>query len=60
MIVSVPARDVVYFTGDADPNNLSDMRKWTSRMLEMADIPLSRYFLTRTGSAWEQYKGHAE
>lgn len=59
VVVSVPARDVVYVTGDATPENLSELRQWTSKMLEQADKPLSRAFIRRGGAGWEAYTGFA-
>ena len=59
LVVSVPARDVVYFTGDADPMNLGDLRSWTSKALEQVDKPLSRALLVWTGSAWQEHTGYA-
>jgi len=60
LVVSVPARDVLYLTGDASPENLSELRGWTSKMLEQADKPLSRVFLRRNGAQWEPYTGFAD
>ncbi len=60
LVVSVPARDVLYVTGDASPENLSELRGWTSKMLEQADKPLSRVFLRRNGTQWEPYTGFAD
>ena len=60
LVVSVPARDVLYLTGDASPENLSELRGWTSKMLEQADKPLSRVFLRRNGTQWEPYTGFAD
>jgi uncharacterized protein YtpQ (UPF0354 family) len=60
-VVSViPARDLIFYTGEADVEGLSEMRKQTSRMLEMADKPLSRQFFVRVGDEWELYTGHAD
>lgn len=44
---------------DASEENLADLRKWRSRMLEQADKPLSRMFVRWTGAEWEQYEGFA-
>jgi len=60
IIASVPARDIIYFAGDSNPENLSEMRALTSRMLEEADKPMSRTFLRRSGNGWVKYEGHAE
>jgi uncharacterized protein YtpQ (UPF0354 family) len=60
VVVSIPARDILYVTGDAQPENLSDLRRWTSKMLEQADKPLSRAFLRWNSLAWEEYTGHAQ
>ena len=57
MIVSVPARDIVYVAGDSNQENLASLRRWTSKMLENADKPMSRTFLVWTGSGWTEYDG---
>ena len=59
VVISVPARDVVYFTGDAEKENLAELRTWTSKLLELADKPLSRAFLCRKNGAWVEYTGFA-
>jgi uncharacterized protein YtpQ (UPF0354 family) len=59
MIVSVPARDIVYVTGDSNQENLASLRRWTSKMLENADKPMSRTFLVWTESRWTEYDGFA-
>jgi uncharacterized protein YtpQ (UPF0354 family) len=60
IVAAVPARDVLYFTGDADAENLADMRRWTSKALEQVDKPLSRAFIRWTGAHWENYTGYAQ
>ena len=60
LVAAVPARDLLYVTGDADPENLADMRRWTSKALEQVDKPLSRAFIRWTGVHWEEYTGHAQ
>jgi uncharacterized protein YtpQ (UPF0354 family) len=60
IVAVVPARDLIFFTGDADPAGLSEMRKQTSQMLELADKPLSRSFLVRVGGGWIPYQGPAD
>lgn len=60
IVAAVPARDVLYVTGDADPENLADMRRWTSKALEQVDKPLSRAFIRWTGTHWEEYTGYAQ
>jgi len=60
IIAAVPARDLLYFTGDADPENLADLRRCTSKALEQVDKPLSRAFIRWTGTKWEKYTGFAE
>lgn len=60
-VVSViPARDLIFFTGEDDAEGLSEMRRQTSRMLELADKPLSRQFFVRVDTGWELYTGHAD
>jgi uncharacterized protein YtpQ (UPF0354 family) len=60
LIAAVPARDVLYFTGDSDRENLADMRRWTSKALEEVDKPLSRAFIRWTGTDWVEYSGYAQ
>jgi len=60
IVAAVPARDVLYVAGDADPDNLTALRQWTSRALEKVDKPLSRAFLLWTGEQWQEYRGYAE
>lgn len=60
IVASVPARDILYFTGDASPEFISDLRMWTSKMIESAEKPLSRMFIRWTGDNWIPYKGFAE
>ncbi|MFO1436719.1 MAG: DUF1444 family protein [Verrucomicrobiaceae bacterium] len=54
VVAAIPARDLIFFTGTGDREGLSEMRSLTSKMLEQADKPLSRYFfsshLQRMGS----------
>jgi uncharacterized protein YtpQ (UPF0354 family) len=59
IIAAVPARDILYVTGDGTEEDLADLRRWTSKMLEEADKPLSRMFVRWTGSEWEPYEGYA-
>ena len=59
IVAAVPARDILYVAGDAEPENIADMRRWTSKMIEQADKPLSRAFLIWNGSQWEKYEGFA-
>jgi len=60
LVAAVPARDVLYVTGDADRENLADMRRWTSKAVEQVDKPLSCAFIRWTGAGWEEYTGYAE
>ena len=59
LVVAVPARDAICFTGTANRDHLAAMRRTTSRILEIAPHPLSRAFLRRTEDGWEEYKGFA-
>jgi uncharacterized protein YtpQ (UPF0354 family) len=59
IVASVPARDILYVTGDSNPENLADLRRWTSKMIEQADKPLSRAFIRWNGTHWEEYSGYA-
>jgi uncharacterized protein YtpQ (UPF0354 family) len=60
IIAVVPARDILYFTGDASHENLADLRRWTSKMIESAEKPLSRAFIRWDGESWSPYRGYAE
>lgn len=60
IVASVPARDVVFVTGDSTNENLGELRRCTSKAIEHADKPLSRCFLRWNGSSWEKYEGFAE
>lgn len=60
IVAAVPARDVLYVTGDADRENVAALRQWTSQALEKVEKPLSRAFLRWTGDSWEEYRGYAE
>eukprot|EP01035_Chromulina_nebulosa_P005892 gene5892-biopygen4990 len=59
IVVSVPGRDMLLVAGDADPENLAELRRVTSSAIERADKPLSRAFLRWTGTQWEHYSGFA-
>jgi uncharacterized protein YtpQ (UPF0354 family) len=59
IIAATPARDVLYFTGDAEPKDIGELRKWTSQMLEKVDKPLSRFFFRWTAGSWTEYQGFA-
>jgi uncharacterized protein YtpQ (UPF0354 family) len=59
IVASVPARDILYVTGDSDHENLADLRRWTSKMIEQADKPLSRVFIRWSGTQWEEYSGYS-
>lgn len=60
IVVAVPARDVILVAGDSRPENLSELRRVTSLMLEQVEKPLSRAFLQWDGAGWKAYRGHAE
>ncbi|MCX6954053.1 MAG: DUF1444 family protein [Verrucomicrobia bacterium] len=59
IVAAVPARDILLVTGDADPANLAELRRLTSRSIERADKPLSRAFIRWNGTQWEEYSGFA-
>lgn len=59
IVASVPARDVVFVTGDSTNENLGELRRCTSKAIEHADKPLSRCFLRWNGTRWEKYEGFA-
>jgi uncharacterized protein YtpQ (UPF0354 family) len=60
VVAVIPARDLIFFTGEDDHKGLSEMRGHTSRALEQANKPLSRHFFVRVLDGWEPYKGHAD
>lgn len=57
LVVAVPARDVVFFTGTENREGLAFMRSKVSEILEVGDHTLTRSFLVRNGSAWVVYEG---
>ncbi len=59
IVASVPARDVLYVTGDSEQENLANLRHWTSHAIERVDKPLSRSFLRWNGETWDVYEGFA-
>lgn len=59
LVVSVPARDSIAFTGTENRPGLSYMRSEASRILERSDHTLTRNFLTRNASGWIRYEGFA-
>jgi uncharacterized protein YtpQ (UPF0354 family) len=53
LVMAVPARDVVIFTGSNNREGLAHMRSKVSEVLETGDHILTRHFLVRRGNAWE-------
>ena len=60
LVAVIPARDLIFFTGEDDAEGITEMRRQTSRMLELSEKPLSRQFFARASHGWELYTGHAE
>jgi uncharacterized protein YtpQ (UPF0354 family) len=60
IVAAVPARDLLYVTGDADSEDLASMRSLTSKALEKVEKPLSRVFICWVGAHWEEYTGFAQ
>lgn len=60
LIAAIPARDILYITGDKEREDLADLRRWTSRMIEIAEKPLSRAFLRWDGKSWSEYSGYGD
>ena len=59
LVVGIPAKDIVVFTGAEQREQLARMRTSVSSMLEKSTQPLTRHFLTRRGSEWVKYEGFA-
>lgn len=59
IVAAVPAKDVLYVTGDSDLENLAELRRWTSHMIEKADKALSRTFVRWCEGRWDKYEGFA-
>jgi uncharacterized protein YtpQ (UPF0354 family) len=59
LVVAVPARDIVIFTGADNRDGLAFMRSKVSHVLETCDHTLTRFFLVRYGDKWTVYEGFA-
>jgi len=59
LVLSVPSRDVVIFTGTQNRDGLAFMRSKVSQILETGDHTLTRHFLVRCGTRWSLYEGFA-
>src|SRR5262245_45851977 len=59
LVVAVPARDIVIFTGTENREGLAFMRVKVSQVLETGDHTLTRHFLVRCGTRWGIYEGFA-
>jgi uncharacterized protein YtpQ (UPF0354 family) len=59
LVVSVPARDSVAFTGSEDRAGLGYMRSEASRIIEHGDHTLTRHFLNKGVNGWVKYEGYA-
>lgn len=59
LVVSVPARDSVAFTGAFNKQGLAFMRSQVSRILETGNHTLTRHFLARRNDKWVKYEGYA-
>ena len=57
LVVSVPARDMVLFAGDAKQENLAQLRRITSRALEQMAKPLSPQFPNAHGERLDALRG---
>ena len=57
LVLAVPARDVVIFTGTQNRDGLAFMRSKVSQILETGDHTLTRHFLVRCGTRWSLYEG---
>jgi uncharacterized protein YtpQ (UPF0354 family) len=59
LVVAVPARDMVIFTGTDNRDGLAFMRSKVSHILESGDHILTRHFLIRSETGWRIYEGFA-
>jgi uncharacterized protein YtpQ (UPF0354 family) len=59
LVVAVPARDIVIFTGTDNHDGLALMRSKVSHVLETGDHTLTRHFLVRSDTGWRLYEGFA-
>ena len=59
LVVAVPARDIVIFTGADNYDGLAFMRAKVSHFLETGDHTLTRHFLVRNETGWKLYEGFA-
>lgn len=59
LVVAVPARDLVIFTGAENQDGLAFMRRKVSHILETGDHTLTRCFLVRSETGWRVYDGFA-
>lgn len=60
LVVAIPARDVVTFTGTDNREGLAFLRSKVSMILETGDHTLTRNFIVRNGTAWRVYQGFAD
>ncbi|MCM8543530.1 MAG: DUF1444 family protein [Lentisphaeraceae bacterium] len=51
LLVSVPTRDIIYFTGSS-PENTESIKAYTSKMVEEGDKPLSNMIFRRKEDFW--------
>ena len=59
LVVAVPSRDIVMFTGAENRDGLRIMRSRVSQLLEQGDHTLTRHFLIRAERNWRRYEGFA-
>lgn len=53
LLVSVPCRDLVYYTGSDEPGGLALLQRITDRMHRSGSYPISPSVLRFTGGSWE-------
>lgn len=52
LLVSVPNRDIIYFTGSKSSENVESIKAYTSKMVSEGDKPLSTMIFRRDENSW--------
>ncbi|ADE55910.1 conserved hypothetical protein [Coraliomargarita akajimensis DSM 45221] len=56
ILISIPARDILYVTGSKKEGGVEELQKYTNQMIENADKPLSGRIFRWAGSEWLEYQ----